>query len=124
AEVLDVAVRFLEGLGYRVFTAANRRVASARLRAHPEIAMLFTDVVLAANETGPKIAASLKKIKPELRVLYASGYARSALPLQFGVDENIAFLRKPYSREQLGQAVRLALRESARSKTPKARKGK
>jgi DNA-binding NtrC family response regulator len=111
-------------LGYRVFTAANRRVASARLRAHPEIAMLFTDVVLAANETGPKIAASLKKIKPELRVLYASGYARSALPLQFGVDENIAFLRKPYSREQLGQAVRLALRESARSKTPKARKGK
>ncbi len=108
-EVLDVAVRFLQGLGYRVFTATHRRAASARLRAHPEIALLFTDVVLAGNETGPKIAASLQKIKPELHVLYASGYARSALPLQFGVDENIAFLRKPYSREQLGRAVRLAL---------------
>ena len=116
AEVLDVAVRFLQGLGYRVFTATNRRTASARLRAHSEIALLFTDVVLAANETGPKIAVSLQKIKPELRVLYASGYARSALPLQFGVDENIAFLRKPYSREQLGQAVRLALGTSTAPK--------
>lgn len=109
ADVLSVAVAFLESLGYRAFTATSRRTASARLRAHPEIAVLFTDVVLARDETGPKIAASLRKIKAQLRVLYASGYARSALPLQFGLDEDIAFLRKPYSREQLGQALRAIL---------------
>jgi len=106
ADVQAVAVRFLGSLGYRVFTASSRRTASARLRAHPEIELLFTDVVLAGEETGPKIAASLQKIQPNLRVLYASGYARSALPLQFGLDEDIAFLRKPYSRDQLGQALR------------------
>jgi CheY-like chemotaxis protein len=109
ADVLSVAVAFLGSLGYRVFTATSRRTASARLRAHPEIAALFTDVVLERDETGPKIAASLRKIKPQLRVLYASGYARSALPLQFGLDEDIAFLRKPYSRDQLGQALRAVL---------------
>ena len=109
ADVLSVAVAFVISLGYRVFTATTRRTASARLRAHPEIALLFTDVVLAGNETGPKIAASLRKIQPQLRVLYASGYARSALPLQFGLNEDIAFLRKPYSRDQLGQAVRATL---------------
>ncbi len=109
ADVLSVAVAFLDSLGYRAFTATSRRTASARLRAHPEIAALFTDVVLARDETGPKIAASLRKIQPQLRVLYASGYARSALPLQFGLDEDIAFLRKPYSREQLGQALRAIL---------------
>ncbi len=108
-DVLSVAVAFLGSLGYRVFTATSRRTASARLRAHPEIAVLFTDVVLERDETGPKIAASLQKIQPQLRVLYASGYARSALPLQFGLDENIAFLRKPYSRDQLGQALRSVL---------------
>ena len=106
SDVLTVAAAFIQSMGYRVFTAANRRTATARLRAHPEIALLFTDVVLAGHETGPKIAASLRKLQPRLRVLYASGYARSALPLQFGVDEQIAFLRKPYSREQLGQALR------------------
>jgi PAS domain S-box-containing protein len=106
ADVQAVAVRFLVSLGYRVFTATSRRTASARLRSHPDISVLFTDVVLAGEETGPKIASSLKKIRPTLAVLYASGYARSALPLQFGLDENIAFLRKPYSRDQLGQALR------------------
>lgn len=114
ADVLAVAVRFLQSLGYRVFTASSRRTASTRLRAHPEIGVLFTDVVLAGEETGPKIAASLRKIQPQLRVLYASGYARSALPLQFGVDEDIAFLRKPYSRVQLGQALRRVLESNSR----------
>lgn len=109
ADVLSVAVAFLRSLGYQVFSATSRRTALARLRAHPEIALLFTDVVLERDETGPKIAASLRKLRPQLRVLYASGYARSALPLQFGLDEGIAFLRKPYSREQLGQALRAVL---------------
>jgi PAS domain S-box-containing protein len=105
-DVRAVAVRFLESLGYRAFTATSRRTASARLRAHPEITVLFTDVVLAGEETGPKIAAALQRFRPDLRVLYASGYARSALPLQFGLDDDIAFLRKPYSRDQLGRALR------------------
>lgn len=105
-DVLSIAVTFLESLGYRVFTATSRRTAHTRLRSHPEIAVLFTDVVLERNETGPKIAASLRRLKPTLRVLYASGYARSALPLQFGLDQDIAFLRKPYSRDQLGRALR------------------
>ncbi|MBS0313853.1 MAG: response regulator [Proteobacteria bacterium] len=108
-DVRAVAQRYLTALGYRVFVANNRRTASARLRAHPDIALLFTDVVLEGDETGPRVAASLQRIKPSLHVLYASGYARSALPLQWGLDEHIAFLRKPYSREQLGQAVRQAL---------------
>ncbi len=106
ADVLAVALAFLQSLGYRVFTASGRRSAATRLRAHPEIALLFTDVVLTGDETGPKIAAALKKIQPRLQVLYASGYPRSALPLQFGVQEAIAFLRKPYSRDELGHALR------------------
>ena len=115
ADVLSVAVAFLGSLGYQVFTATSRRTASARLRAHPQIAVLFTDVVLERDETGPKIAASLRKLQPQLRVLYASGYARSALPLQFGLEEDIAFLRKPYSRDQLGQALRAVLSSPVKS---------
>jgi DNA-binding NtrC family response regulator len=110
ADVMQVAVNFLQALGYKVFTAQNRRTAIARIRANPGIELLFTDVVLAGDETGPRVAASLQRIKPSLRVLYASGYARSALPLQFGLGEGISFLRKPYSRDQLGHAIRQALK--------------
>ena len=110
ADVMTVAVNFLEALGYTVATARNRRTAITRLRAHPGIELLFSDVVLAGNETGPKVAAALQKIKPTLRVLYASGYARSALPLQFGLHDGISFLRKPYSRDLLGRAIRQALK--------------
>lgn len=105
-DVLAVARRFLQTLGYQVFTAKSKRSAMERLRANPDIAVLFTDVILQGNETGPKIAAALHKIRPDLRVLYASGYARSALPLTLGLNDDIAFLRKPYSRDQLGQAIR------------------
>ncbi len=110
ADVMDVAVSFLKALGYTVFTANNRRSAIARVRANPDIDLLFTDVVLAGDETGPKVAKTLQKIKPMLRVLYASGYARSALPLQFGLNDDISFLRKPYSRDQLARAIRQALK--------------
>ena len=109
-DVMKVAVHFLEMLGYSVFTANNRRAAVARIRANPSIDLLFSDVVLAGHETGPKVAAALQKIKPTLRVLYASGYARRALPLQFGVNEDVRFLRKPYSRDELGHAIRQALK--------------
>ena len=113
ADVMNVAVNFLEALGYTVFAARNRRTAITRIRAHPGIELLFTDVVLAGNETGPKVATALQKIKPALRVLYASGYARSALPLQFGLHDDISFLRKPYSRDQLGRAIRQALKRKS-----------
>lgn len=109
-DVMNIAVNFLEALGYTVFSAHNRRAAMAHLRSNPGIELLFTDVVLVGDETGPKVATALRKIKPTLRILYASGYARSALPLQFGVDAHISFLRKPYSRDQLGRAIRQALK--------------
>lgn len=110
ADVMNVAVNFLQTLGYTVFKASSRRTAIARIRANADIELLFTDVVLSGDETGPKVATALQKLKPTLRVLYASGYARSALPLQFGLDEDISFLRKPYSRDQLGRAIRQALK--------------
>ena len=69
ADVMKVAVHFLEALGYTVFRAHNRRTAIMLIRAHPGIELLFTDVVLAGNETGPKVATALQKIKPALRLV-------------------------------------------------------
>jgi PAS domain S-box-containing protein len=104
--VRAIAEQFLQALGYRVLAVADRATAIAKLKANPEIDLLFTDVVLKGGETGPKVAEALHKLKPGLPVLYASGYARDALPLQIAIDGDLSFLRKPYTREALARAVR------------------
>ena len=107
--VREVATKFLEALGYTTYAAKNRREALAAIKKDPAIALLFSDVVLGDGDTGPKVAAALRKLKPTLRVLFASGYAKSALPLLVSNDLDFDFLRKPYSRNQLGRSLRTAL---------------
>ncbi len=109
-DVLEVARLQLEKLGYPVHAARNRRQALARLKAHPDIAVIFSDVVLEQGETGPSIVRALLKRKPQLRVVFTSGYARSALPLEIEPTEAILFLRKPYTPEELAETLAKACR--------------
>jgi len=109
ADVRAVAMSFLASLGYQALAASNQRTALRHLRSQPDIALVFSDVVLAGNETGPKVVAALLKIKPDLRVLYTTGYARNALPPQTALDDDVAVLRKPYTRDQLGAMIRQQL---------------
>ncbi len=123
--VRAVAEQFLRALGYRVVAVDDRAGAVAALKANPGTNLLFTDVVLRGGETGPKVAEALHAIAPDLPVLYASGYARSALPLQIALDGELAFLRKPYTREGLGRAVREVIdRATNVGAKPKSRSGK
>jgi PAS domain S-box-containing protein len=116
--VRDVAIRFLEGLGYRTLAAEDRMTALAALESDDDVKLVFTDVVLQSGETGPKVVEALRQQKPELLVLFTSGYARSALPLQLPVESDFNFLRKPYSREDLARSVRATLDAGARAPSP------
>jgi PAS domain S-box-containing protein len=108
-DVRDIATAFLEALGYRTVAVSNLASAAARLREHPDTVLLFSDVMLGGNETGPQAWKVLSAIKPTLHVLYVSGYAKSALPLQLGLDDRVEFLKKPYSRDELSEAIRKAM---------------
>ncbi len=121
--VRSIAEQFLRTLGYRVTAVSEQATAIAALKANPDISVLFSDVVLRGGETGPKVAEALRQIKPDLPILYASGYARSALPLQIAIDGDLSFLRKPYTREALGRAIREVIDRSSRDvrTTSKAR---
>jgi PAS domain S-box-containing protein len=112
-DVRDIAIAFLEDLGYRTVAASNRADAISILREHPDVELVFSDVMLGGNETGPLAWKALVEIKPTLHLLYASGYAKSALPLQLGLDDRVEFLKKPYSREELAGAVQRALARQA-----------
>ena len=93
-------------LGYQVLEAANSNDALAILREHPEIELLFTDVVMPGGLNGRELALEARKLYPALKVLFSSGYAESAI-LHLGLlDEHVQLLNKPYSRLQLARRIR------------------
>jgi CheY-like chemotaxis protein len=104
-----LAEAFLEAMGYRVVAAAHAAQALAILAHDPAFDLLFSDVVLPGGLSGPQLAQQAMQRVPTLRALLASGYPRDALSGLVGDLADVALLSKPYSRDDLARAVRLAL---------------
>jgi PAS domain S-box-containing protein len=108
-EVRAVAVGFLERLGYQVLQAEDAETALVLLGEHCDIALLFTDVILRGGANGPELAREAVRRRPELKLLFTSGYARNALPASSELGRPVELLSKPYRIEQLAQLLRRAL---------------
>jgi PAS domain S-box-containing protein len=92
--------------GYVVLEANGGEQAMSVCKAHKEpIDLLITDVVM-PRISGKQVAEQLKKIHPETRVLFMSGYTDEAIVHHGIVDSNIAFIQKPFSELALAQKVR------------------
>jgi nitrogen-specific signal transduction histidine kinase/CheY-like chemotaxis protein len=95
--------RMLERVGYRVLSAATPADACALFDAHArQVALLVTDVVMPEMH-GPALAQRLVAQRPDLRVLFMSGYS-DAIPEGTGT-RRMAFLRKPFASAHLVTAV-------------------
>ena len=105
-DVRGVAVLALRELGYTVLEAENAGHALARLAGGERIDLLFTDIVMPGGLNGLELAREGVRLRPELRVLYASGYAHGV-----GGDApgGAGILMKPYRDRDLARAVRGAL---------------
>jgi len=110
-EVRRIAASFLRKAGYTPVEAANAESARAAFAAHPEIALLFTDVVLGAGDSGIELASELQAERPALRVLLTSGYEFGSLDAGAGDDTAFELLRKPYRREELIVALHRVLHQ-------------
>jgi len=108
-ELRSITRQFLEPFGYTVLEAENADQAVQKSECHQgTIHLLITDVVL-PGVSGPKLAASLAGTRPEMRVLYVSGYTENAIVHHGLLDPGIKLLQKPYSRDALIRKVRDAL---------------
>ncbi|MCP5473299.1 MAG: PAS domain S-box protein [Rhodanobacteraceae bacterium] len=105
-EVAAIACNQLRSLGYRVSMVNAIAPALALIQSAPDIALVFSDVVLLGGETGFQLADQVRLTHPHLPILFCSGYAEGALEQHFADGERPAILAKPYAREDLGSAVR------------------
>jgi PAS domain S-box-containing protein len=95
--------------GYRVLVAADILEALQISQRHGgPIDLLLTDVVL-PHASGIEVAKHLQASRPNLRVLYMSGYTENAVTHQSALDTNVELLPKPFSFEQLLIRVRQLL---------------
>jgi len=105
ARVRRVAVARLADAGYRVLEAENATAALALLPRHPEIRLVFTDIVMPGGIDGTALAREVRALRPETKVLYTSGYSEPAISgRELSAGER--WLRKPYTAVELARALR------------------
>jgi len=97
----------LRELGYRVIEAGDGPAALAAIDAEPgRIDLLFTDVVLPRGMTGAVLAAEAQAKRPDLKVLFTTGYARNAIVHHGRLDPGVQLLPKPFTYTDLAAKVR------------------
>ncbi|WP_164104663.1 hybrid sensor histidine kinase/response regulator [Candidatus Laterigemmans baculatus] len=107
--VRRLLLRILEQQGYQVLVASNGREALALLAEHREpIELLVTDVVM-PELGGPELAHVLCPRYPEMKVLFLSGHTDDAMVRHGLVQDEVAFLQKPFSPLALVRKVREVL---------------
>jgi len=101
--------RVLEGAGYRVLAAEGPAEALRLCQRHPEpIDLMLTDVVMPLM-SGRELASRTAAVRPEMRVLYVSGYMEDVIAHHGVLEPEIAFLGKPFAPDQLTRKVREVL---------------
>jgi PAS domain S-box-containing protein len=114
--VREHATAQLQVLGYKVVAVRNGAAAVQALQGIADFDLLFTDVVMPGGINGPQLAVQAKKIRPDLPVLFTSGYTENAIMHHGRLDAGVQLLNKPYRVEELARKVRLVLDDSKRSK--------
>jgi two-component system, cell cycle sensor histidine kinase and response regulator CckA len=116
--LLELVRDILQQYHYRVLIASSGAEA---LRiwdgSNGQVDLLFTDMVMPGGMTGGELAAELKKRKPGLKVIYASGYSSVLTGKDFSQGDNI-FLAKPYQPNQVARLIRNTIDAPPKEQTP------
>jgi CheY-like chemotaxis protein len=108
-EVRDLAREILEGSGYTVLQACDAQDAVFMAERHGgPIHLLLTDVIM-PRQSGRALVERLRPLRPEMQVLYMSGYTNEAIVRHGVLDPDTRFIQKPFTPAALGDKVRAAL---------------
>ena len=106
--IRNLAERSLRGYGYEVLVARDGAEAVALFEAHPEIAIAVLDVVM-PRMGGKEALDAMRRLRPDLKALFTSGYSTDRIHESFVLLPGIEFLPKPYGPASLARRVREVL---------------
>ncbi len=107
--VREFTVSALEEAGYRVLAASDGASGLRLLDAHPEVTLLFADIILAGPLDGRATAEEALRRRPTLKVLFTTGYTRDAATIGVRLEGDIEIITKPFTSAALLTKVRSLL---------------
>jgi signal transduction histidine kinase len=108
--VRGVALSALHELGFESLEADSAAVALERLETRDDITVLLTDVVMPLMD-GRQLAEAALRVRPDLRILYMTGYTRNAIVHNGALDPDIQLITKPFTIGELDRMLRRILRD-------------
>jgi CheY-like chemotaxis protein len=111
-DVRETVVSLLGELGYRVLPVATPGEALETLAREPDVAVLFTDVMMPGGIRGTQLAQRARELRPKLRVLYTTGFTSTGILQREMLSERAEMIGKPYTNEELAHVLRGLLDEN------------
>jgi two-component system cell cycle sensor histidine kinase/response regulator CckA len=113
-EIRKLVTAMLARNGYRVLSADSGENALRLFKSNPDTDLLLTDVV-SPGMSGPMIADQISALKPDIKVLFMSGYDGTQVVQRYVIEKGYSLLTKPFSMEQLESKVRAVLSNNGRT---------
>ena len=108
-DVRRLATLLLRDLGYTVIEASDGPMGLSVFADHPEVRLLLTDIVLPRGMNGAVLAERIRAQRPNLPVLFMSGYAENSIIKTGIVYPGVKLINKPFRKAELARKVRQAL---------------
>ena len=107
--VREVAAAMIDEMGFETLTATNGHEGLKMIDEYRDIDLVLSDVIMAGGMNGPELAAKAIKLRPELKILFMSGYAPGSVRQMQDLPDTIELVNKPFTRNDLTEKVKKAL---------------
>jgi PAS domain S-box-containing protein len=104
-DLLEIAHAYLTEMGYSALRADNSASALNIVAQYEEIDLLLTDIIMPGGMNGVELAEKVRKLRPDLKVIYTSGFPADAFAESRGTEINGPMLRKPYHRPEFAAMI-------------------
>ncbi|MBG1231279.1 hybrid sensor histidine kinase/response regulator [Aestuariivirga litoralis] len=107
--VREVAAAMIEDMGFEPVTATSGADGLSKVETMPDIDLMLSDVIMAGGMTGPELAQHAMKVRPDLKILFMSGYAPGSVRQMQDLPDQVELVNKPFTRNDLTAKVMRAL---------------
>ena len=113
ASIREMSTMYLEAQGYRVIAASNGAEAIVLWEKYVgEIDLVLTDLMMPEGVNGHQLVDRLRADRPEVRVIFVSGYSSDLLGANTFLEDGATFLQKPYRLKALAEMVQHVMSDS------------